>query len=251
MRRTAIALTLFAGFLVAAWGALVLLDLLARSEERTVRPLSVAGDLRLETSSGDVEIVATSGPARLELRSLKGLFGGPGTRVSRGGDGVLSVRTNCVGPFAFSCSGSLRVFVPPATRVAVDTGSGEVMVRGIRGGLVADTGSGDVRLIGVSGSQVTVDTGSGEIEASGLAPGRLRAETGSGGVRLNLLRPPDDVFVDTGSGEVALVLPDVPYDVTTDTGSGNEQIDVEVDRDSPRAVRLQTGSGDISARPPG
>lgn len=249
MRRSLIALTLVLGGLVAAWGALVLLDLLARSEQRTTRPLDVAGELVLETGSGDLEVVAASGPARLELRSVRGLFGGPGTRVTRGRDGVLSVKTNCTGPFALSCSGSMRALIPAGTAVDVRTGSGNVRVRGARGGVVAETGSGDVELAELGGREVAAETGSGDVTGSGIAARRVRAETGSGDVDLALTAPPDGVVVDTGSGNASLGVPDVGYAFALDTGSGDERIDVRQEPASPRTVRMDTGSGDIAVRP--
>lgn len=249
MRRGVIVLTLFLGGLAAAWGALVLLDLLARSERVSSRPLDVRGGLVLETGSGDLEVVAGPGPPRLEIRSVRGLFGGPGTRVERA-DGRLEVRTNCTGPFELSCSGSLRVLVPPGTRVALGTGSGEITVRGMQDGVAAETGSGDIRLVDVAGSEVSADTGSGEVQGTGVAADTVRTETGSGDVRMVLARPPRDLFVDTGSGEVDLRLPDVGYRVETDTGSGDEQVGVRQDPGATRSLRVETGSGDIRVRRP-
>ncbi len=250
MRRSVTVLALVIGGLTAVWGALVLLDLLARAERVSSQPLDVRGGLVLETTSGDLEVVARPGPARLELRSVRGLFGGPGTRVERA-DGRLEVRTNCTGPFSVSCSGSLRVLVPPGTRVALGTGSGEIVVRGVQDGVTAETGSGDIRLEDVSGSEVSADTGSGEVQGTGVAADRVRTETGSGDVRMLLGRAPRDVFVDTGSGEVDLRLPDVGYRVATDTGSGDEQVGVRQDPGAGRSLRVETGSGDVRIRPPG
>lgn len=250
MRRPLIVATLLFGGLVAVWGALVLLDLMARTEERSVRPLDLRGGaLSLRTDSGDLEVVAAAGPARLEVRSTTGLFGGPGTRVSPGDDGALFVQTNCTGPFSLSCSGSLRVLVPPGTRVTLSTGSGELDVRGTRGGVLASTGSGDIDLTDVAGADVVAETGSGDVTGRGMDARRLRAKTGSGEVGVALVRPPEDVVVDTGSGDADLRVPDAGYAFALDTGSGDERVGVRQDPASPRRIRMTTGSGDITVRP--
>ena len=102
---------------LAAYGGLVLLDLLAREEVRTVRTLAMPADRRLaiETDSGDVSVVAAAGAPRIELRTQSGLFGAPALRVAQGADGRVSVETSCGAvPGLLGCSGELRVLVEVA-----------------------------------------------------------------------------------------------------------------------------------------
>lgn len=248
MRRTFVVVTLLLGLAAAAYGALVVLDLLARSESRSTRPLPVGERVELETGSGDLEVVAGDGPPRIELRTVAGLWGEPEIRIRRGPGGLVSVEADCPG-LSFFCTAEARLIVPAGTALVARTGSGEITVRGIRGGVDAETGSGDVELEGVGGARVIADTGSGNVEASGITAGAVGAETGSGDVSLTLSQPPDDVFVDTGSGEVELRLPDVGYAIETDTGSGDERVDVRRDDGAPRRIRVDTGSGDVTVRP--
>ena len=248
MRRTFVAVTLAIGAAAALYGALIVLDLLARSEARSVRPLPVTERVVLETGSGDLAVVAGPGPARVELRTTSGLWGEPRVTIDRGPEGLVTVDADCPG-ISFSCSAEARLVVPAGTAIVARTGSGSVIVRGTRSGVEAETGSGDIELEGVGGTRVAADTGSGEVDVSG-DPGSVRADTGSGDVALALTRPPDDVDVDTGSGEVTLRLPDVGYAIATDTGSGDERVDVRRDDASGRRIRIDTGSGDVSVRPP-
>lgn len=228
------------------------LDALARADVPR-DPIALGdGPLRLDTDSGDVEVVAGSGPPRLEVRAVGGLFGDGQVDVDRGPGGSVSVDAGCGFPsLAFSCESSLRAVVAPGTRVEVSTGSGEVTVTGVRGGVIAESGSGDVALRGVGGERVSVDTGSGEITGTGIAADALRAETGSGDLDLTLSRAPRSAVLDTGSGEVALSVPDVGYRVAVDTGSGDERIDVRQDPAATRRIDVETGSGDVSVLPVG
>lgn len=250
MSRVAAVLTLALGGLASAYGALLLLDLLARHEVTRAQALALPSDGRLvlDTGSGDVGVEGTGGAPRLVVRAVQGLFGDGEARAVRGGDGRLAVRAEC-GFLSFDCRASLQVLVPARTALDLRTGSGKIDVEGVQGGLVADTGSGDVSLQDVGGPAVTVDTGSGAITGGGVSAGRLRAQTGSGNVSLVVVRAPDDVDIDTGSGEVALLVPDVVYDVGSETGSGESRVTVRSDSGSPRRLRVKTGSGDVMVRP--
>ncbi len=74
----------------------------------------------------------------------------------------------------------------------------------------------------------------------------LVAGTGSGDVVL-FLDEAEQVQAESGSGDVEVRLPldGEPYDVRADTGSGDRGVQVSTDPDSPRTLRLRTGSGDI------
>lgn len=248
MGRSLVVITLLIGFVVAAYGALTVLDLLARTESRSSRPLPIGDRVDLETGSGDVTVVAAGGSPRLELETVKGLWGAPEVKVSRGAGGRVSVDADCRGPFSHSCSVELRVLIPRSTTLVARTGSGTVDVRGVQGGVDAETGSGDVELSDVGGERVRADTGSGTVRASRVDAAEVVAETGSGDVELAAIRAPDATTVDTGSGTVELTVPDVGYAFELDTGSGDEQVDVRRDPGAPRRIGIDTGSGDIRVR---
>ena len=253
VRRPLVALTLVFGALTAAWGALLMLDSFARAEARTVSPLELReGGVVVSVGSGDLDVIASAGPPRIEVDSVSGLFGSGTVRVGRDAAGRISIEGECPGFISSACSTSARVYVPAGASLDLSTGSGELAVRGVRGGVVAQTGSGDVLLDRVGGGVVTAETGSGEVRAIGVsATESLRAETGSGDVLMSLDRAPKDTAVDTGSGVVEMTVPDVVYRVSTETGSGEQQVTVDNDDDAPRRLRVETGSGDVVVQPAG
>lgn len=252
MRRLALVTTLLLGGLAAAYGALVLLDLLARDEVRTSRPLTLParGALMLDTGAEDVTVEAAAGAPRLEARARRGVFGGGDVRIVQAAGGRVSVKTDCGFPrTVLACGGSLRVLVPPGTAVEIDAGSGDIDVRGIRARVFADTGSGDIRVDDVAGPELRLDTGSGDVAGAGVRAARLQAKTGSGNIELTADGAPDDVFVDTGSGDVEMTVPDEVYDVGAESGSGDQEVTVRSDSASARRLRVKTGSGDVTVRP--
>ena len=107
-------------------------------------------------------------------------------------------------------------------RDAIDTGSGDVVVRRLVGNGLVDTGSGDVTVENVSAGKLSVDTGSGDVTVrDGI--GRPRAgrhglgeRRGWSGVEL------EELDADTGSGDV-IVRSSLAQAkrLTAETGSGD------------------------------
>lgn len=112
-----------------------------------------------------------------------------------------------------------EIQVPPGTRVDVETGAGNVEVRGVMEGL-------------------RVETGSGNVQAQGLA-GDVRLNSGSGNMDLRDVQ--GDAAVETGSGNVTVM--GIDGDLTADTGSGSILVEAATGR-----VRLDTGSGSVEYR---
>jgi DUF4097 and DUF4098 domain-containing protein YvlB len=118
----------------------------------------------------------------------------------------------------------LEIVVPANSSVRVDTGAGEVDVRGVRGQIDIHSGAGQVDVRDASGT-VQVDLGAGRILYDGTPQGDCRFQT--------------------GVGEVVLRLPESP-DVRVDLGTGIGAVDVEFDVDgsvSPRSVKGIIGDG--------
>jgi DUF4097 and DUF4098 domain-containing protein YvlB len=119
-----------------------------------------------------------------------------------------------------------------------------------------------VELADVEVETLLVDTGSGNVDGSGVQAGAVNVDTGSGSVDFGLLRAPREITVDTGSGSVTFAIPEgLNADVTLETSSGSIEIDFALEirrweRDVVRgrvgtgggAVRIETGSGDITIR---
>lgn len=147
----------------------------------------------------------------------------------------------------------LELWVPRATSLSVDSGSGPVVVGGIHGRVEIDSGSGDVAVHDVNGSltleagsgaiQVEncegggkLETGSGPISVTGLR-GRLELETGCGDIRVSGVT--GDLKLETGSGR--LRVESLRGDLTLEGGTGGVVLqDLAV-----RRLTVELGSGDL------
>jgi len=78
-------------------------------------------------------------------------------------------------------SGNIIVDSSGQGDATVQTGSGNIEVKGVHGALKAQTGSGEIKIAGTPSSAWKLETGSGSIElATGNAPMTVNATTGSG-----------------------------------------------------------------------
>ena len=106
---------------------------------------------------------------------------------------------------------------------------------------------------------VGVDTGSGEIVLRGISVPEVTLDTGSGSVEIELLADVDEMEIDTGAGSVTIWVPSsMGAEVEMDTGSGGIDLDVPLEvsvakRDYVRgilgdgngSIHVDTGSGGI------
>ncbi len=142
-------------------------------------------------------------------------------------------------------AGAARVTADRVSGVLyVDTGSGSVALRDIRGSqLTVDVGSGSINVEDVRMDRCTFDTGSGRVSGSNVACGVLNTDTGSGAVRFASLSS-NDVTIDTGSGGVSLDLTRSARSVRIESGSGGVSL---IMPDGINAtVDIETGSGGIT-----
>ncbi len=235
-----VAVVLFAG------GALVLAGLVLDSTTTSSRAIPVARAIDVRTpGGGDLEVVAgAAGAARLTTREQGGLAR-PHVRVSSEA-GRLTLRDGCAAvPFS-RCRVSFRLEVPAGTRVLLETGSGDIRVRGRLGATDARAGSGDV-VVGGSTAALRLRTGSGDVRAD-TTGGAVTAESGSGDVDVRAPRA-RGLRLRSGFGDVSARVADVPYAVRVDTGSGDEHVTVPTDPRAPRSIDARTGSGDVRLSP--
>ena len=172
---------------------------------------NIAGDFRLDTSSG---------PIRVD--GLKGAL--------------------------LADTGSGRVTVNDAEgNVEIDTGSGRVNLAGIVGDeLKVDTGSGRITGVDIDVRDILMDTGSGDISIEKVRGTDINLDTGSGRVEVDLLSDIRNLIIDTGSGGVTVHLPsELGADIEIDVGSGGISVDVPIEytRRSRSYVRGQIGDG--------
>ncbi|MEW5763970.1 MAG: DUF4097 family beta strand repeat-containing protein [Acidobacteriota bacterium] len=169
----------------------------------------------------------------------------------------------------FNGSGSVVVVLPPGMDLNLDTGSGEITLKGENPDrdLTVDTGSGDVRVEGscknleadvgsgrvvvrlsAPAGRVAVDTGSGDVEFHGEAS-EFRGDTGSGSIRAEGLV--GRATFDTGSGDVEAVWSKVPgaVRIVADTGSGD--VFLTFPKNSRLGGEIETSSGKVRCDFPG
>ena len=155
-------------------------------------------------------------------------------------------------------SGNVDVADVSGDRVVIDTGSGNVRARSLRGDVLIDTGSGNVEVDRVDG-ELVVDTGSGRV-AVGLVDGPVAIDTGSGRVDLAIAASAP-VVVDTGSGGITVTVPrGAGFDLDADGSSVrlDEALGFRGSRERDEAdgriggggpdLRLSAGSGAVEVR---
>lgn len=244
------------------------------AEGHFVRTLQVTGtvDLDIHTGSGDIS-VRTGGNSTVEIRGTIRARGGffssedAGKRVSyleshppiEQQGNTIKVGSFVEPHMQHNVTINYELTVPPNTRLASSTGSGDLAVDGISGELEASTGSGDIRVSNIGSSVqatagsgqivletvkggVRASTGSGDIQATGIVGG-VRASAGSGDVTVEQ-NGIGEVHVNTSSGDI--VLKGAQGLVHAKTVSGS--ISAEGGGQSP--WYLEAVSGDVSVRVP-
>lgn len=203
-------------------------------------------------ANGKVRVVATDGPARIDIRRV----GRKGVTVSLD-DGVLSIRHGMkpegwrrwFGPFWWFTMGKrnynahVTVAVPATAVAGLTLISGDIVASGLRRGATVDVTSGTITLMGLDGT-VRAKTISGSIEAMGVG-GDLGMETVSGEISL-AESSAERVFARTISGAVTCDL-DNPWarEVQINTTSG--EITVRVPADADFDVSLNATSGRVTS----
>ena len=168
-----------------------------------------------------------------------------------------------------------EITTPRGSNVNAGSGSGDLRISGVSGGLKASTGSGSIDANGIGGA-VALDTGSGDIKADLNSPSSTKVQTGSGSIRVNGVvgglkagtgsgdieiqgQPTSDWKLETGSGSVTLTVGSAHFSLDASTGSGSVHSDPpisthgslekhhimgDINGGGP-TVRVETGSGDI------
>lgn len=253
----------------------------AEDEQTDVTALRVA---RVRIVAGHVDIVATAGPAVLEVTAIEG----PPLLVTRSGDelvithekltwaGVLDWTRNLLGA---RISATVSLSVPEdcevelalvsadavvsglARRAAVRSVSGDIVLDGLGDGVSAQTVSGDVQTNGLSG-RVRFETVSGDLTVLDGDLSELSAKTVSGSLTVDLSRADAELSMASVSGNALLRLPsdaDLRVEATSTSGSlesefaglrrdlkpGRTTMSGEVGAGRGRC-RIKTVSGDIT-----
>ncbi len=153
--------------------------------------VTVPGDTSLQAHSGSGDIgvegvrksaVVTTGSGDVNLRDI-----GPQANA-RTGSGSIKGQDIALPFTARTGSGGVRADLTGSGNADIESGSGDVELRGMKGGLHARTGSGDISIEGAAQSGWNLHTGSGTVRlALGSNQGfNLYARTGSGSIHSDL-----------------------------------------------------------------
>ncbi len=128
-----------------------------------------------------------------------------------------------------------------------NSGSGDFEFEGVTGAIKANSGSGDHRLRSVN-AEVKANTGSGDVQVVN-AKGGFILNTGSGDVEAENMTLTDDGNFNTGSGDVEIVLNASPdHDISLSSGSGDAVLDFNGQRiDGNITMKAKKRGGDIRA----
>jgi DUF4097 and DUF4098 domain-containing protein YvlB len=141
---------------------------------------SGSGDLGVQGLRRTVSVSAGSGD--VSLRDL-----GPQSNA-RTGSGTIKGQDLALPFTAHTGSGGIEADLTGNGDADVESGSGDVRLRGVKGGLRARTGSGDLTIDGTVGASWILRTGSGSVRMSvGSSQGfNLYAHTGSGTIHSDM-----------------------------------------------------------------
>lgn len=106
----------------------------------------------------------------------------------------------------------LEVRVPEGLDLAVDDGTGDITIEGVRGDLYVDDGTGHVTLLNVGGD-VEISDGTGSINVEGVG-GDISIDDGTG--EIDVRNVAGSVIVDDGAGDISIA--DVDKDLTIVNG---------------------------------
>jgi len=136
-----------------------------------------------------------------------------------------------------------EIIVPAETKVRSSTGSGKVIIEGVRGPVNASTGSGSMTISNI-GDEVRAHTGSGRLELDAIK-GSVDAHTGSGSIQGS--RIGGKIVAEAGSGTVQVEQTGAG-DIRAHTGSGG--VTVHTPAQAAFELRAHTGSGNITVDRP-
>ncbi|MGW7271846.1 DUF4097 family beta strand repeat-containing protein [Streptomyces sp. NPDC054864] len=183
--------------------------------------------LRIESYGGNVEVVDGGGSGISVTEEFEYTDEKPRAEHAVK-SGELSLNApGCENDDAGKCGVNYTVEVPLGTAVNVESGGGDITVRGLSGDTAAKTGGGTVRIKESAAKTIDASTGGGDVETS-------------------FTSAPDQVNAESGGGNVTVRLPDGKYSVDARTDGGNRDVEVTNTPSSPHKVKAHTGGGNVN-----
>jgi DUF4097 and DUF4098 domain-containing protein YvlB len=234
---------------VCGAGALELLSqVVSGNVERTSTFTPAAGRFVVDTTAGDVTLSpSTDGQVHVHTVVRHGL--GRPELIEESTPAGLRLDLDCNDALGSHCEVEYTVLVPPAFEVVIGGTAGDVTASRLTGPLTVDRLAGDVAVFDLTGP-LDLRTRTGAIRGDDLRSELVRAASDIGDVQLELLAPPRSVDIDAATGEVDLAVPaGAAYRIDARTDSGDERVLVPADPASPRVLRLDGDTGDLTVRP--
>ncbi|MGW6055196.1 DUF4097 family beta strand repeat-containing protein [Streptomyces sp. NPDC055189] len=220
-------LLLVAASVALAGGALTACDGEIKTEKSQYQVNEKVTSLGIKNYGGSIEVVTGGGSGISVTEEFEYTDGKPRAEHDVK-SGELSLNApGCENDDASKCGVNYTVEVPAGTAVNLETGGGDITVRGLSGDTAAKTGGGTVRV---------KESGAKKVDAS----------TGGGNVDTSFTGAPDQVNAESGGGNVSVRLPDGKYSVDAKTDGGNRDVGVTNTPSSPHKVKAHTGGGNVT-----
>ena len=159
---------------------------------------------------------------------------------------TLLVEVEKTGIYKKDCEVDFNITAPRSVVLDIDSGSGDLKIKGTRGDLSFGVGSGTVE-VDAEVKNLDGKSGSGNISIIGLTSGGS-LKTGSGQINLvyKVAPLPGELHINTGSGDAEISLPKTAKVRTSFiTGSGELTNELGDSPDSKFKISMMAGSGDL------
>ncbi len=148
-----------------------------------------------------------------------------------------------------SCSGNcdlhLKITVPAALAVRVQSGAAAILADGLNGALEMHTDAGAITVRHPHGD-LSLHSGAGGISLTDAASPKADISTSDGGVDAAFTGTPGAVTIATGAGGVDLRVPaDGGYRITTHSTGSTPQVDLQNSDGAAHTLSVRTADGGI------
>ncbi|WP_405678730.1 DUF4097 domain-containing protein [Streptomyces sp. NBC_01511] len=219
-------LLLVAASVALAGTALTACDSEIKTEKSQYQVDEKVTSLRIKDYGGDIEVVTGGGSGISVTEEFEYTDGKPRADHSVKSGELFLNAPGCENDDASKCAVNYTVEVPAGTAVNLETGGGDITVRGLSGDTAAKTGGGNVRIKESAAKTVDASTG-GDVDSS-------------------FTSAPDQVKAESGGGDVTVRLPEGTYSVDAETDGGNRDVGVTNTPSSAHKAKAHTGGGDVT-----
>lgn len=201
--------------------------------------------VKFNNGSGDVSITAVDS-GKATVTATKRQFGEHCKLTIDKRGNTLFVEVEKTGVFKDHCKVDFNITAPKTATLSLNSGNGDIKVKGTSGDLSFSVGSGSVD-VDAEVKKLEGKSGSGDLSIKGLTSGGT-LKTGSGKINLvyNVAPTLGELDIKTGSGDAEIVLPKTAKVRTSFTaGSGELTNELGDTPDSKFKISMKTGSGDL------